>query len=86
MEKADLLKRPEWIRGRMSWDNGSYLSVKALLEKNRLNSVGVLAASANRGDCWKEGHVTFMIMGDICTRRAGTSGQRRTFQGGRGGL
>ena len=39
------------------------------MDRLRLNSVCVEAACPNKGECWNKGHVTFMILGDICTRR-----------------
>lgn len=33
-----------------------------------LNSVCVEASCPNKGECWKEKHITFMILGNICTR------------------
>ncbi len=39
------------------------------MDRLKLNSVCVEAACPNRGECWDKEHVTFMILGDICTRR-----------------
>jgi lipoic acid synthetase len=61
-------KRPPWIRGKLSWDP-KWEKVRALMDRLKLNSVCVEAACPNRGECWDKEHVTFMILGDICTRR-----------------
>ncbi|RKY41755.1 MAG: lipoyl synthase [Candidatus Makaraimicrobium thalassicum] len=61
------LSRPDWIRGRVSWDEG-FSEVRDLLRRLNLNSVCVEAACPNRGECWEARHVTFMVLGDVCTR------------------
>jgi len=62
-----MLERPEWIRARAAWDSDEG-GVRDLLRELRLHSVCVEAACPNRGECWASGHVTFLIMGDKCTR------------------
>ncbi|MFC1480446.1 lipoyl synthase, partial [Candidatus Omnitrophota bacterium] len=66
-KKRKVLARPKWIRGRVSWDK-SFGEVRDVLNGLNLNSVCVEAACPNRGECWQMRHVTFMIMGQICTR------------------
>ena len=61
------MTKPDWIRGRVSWSE-DLGKVRDLLQGLSLNSVCVSAACPNRGDCWKERHVTFLIMGNTCTR------------------
>jgi len=63
-----VIRRPEWIRGRISLDENSR-KVRDLLKELNLNSVCVDAACPNRGECWGKRHVTFMILGRNCTRR-----------------
>jgi lipoic acid synthetase len=43
--------------------------IKALLRKHKLHSVCEEASCPNLGECFSGGTATFMIMGDICTRR-----------------
>jgi len=62
-----LLKRPKWIRGRVSLDE-NFSKVQNLLKANNIKSVCVEATCPNKGECWQARHVTFMILGDICTR------------------
>jgi len=58
---------PKWIRAKVSDDDNSHY-VKEILHKKGLNSVCVSADCPNKGECWKKKHVTFMILGDVCTR------------------
>lgn len=64
---ARVLARPSWIRGRITRDEG-FDEVRLLLRELGLNSVCVEAACPNRSECWKARHVTFLILGDVCTR------------------
>ncbi len=59
--------KPTWIRGKISC-NEVYAKVRGLLSDLKLHSVCVSAACPNKGECWEARHVTFMILGDICTR------------------
>ncbi len=64
----ELPKKPDWIRVRM----GSSVRVDAIkqtLRKHKLSSVCEEASCPNIGECFSHGTATFMIMGDICTRR-----------------
>lgn len=63
----NILQKPSWIRGTVSWDE-NFKEIKGLTEKLNLNTVCVEAACPNRGECWQKRHVTFMILGDVCTR------------------
>jgi len=65
--KTKLLPRPKWIRGKVSWD-GDFNRTHDLIRELGLNSVCVEAACPNRSECWALRHVTFMILGDVCTR------------------
>jgi lipoic acid synthetase len=62
------LRKPEWIRIRLGNDPQTQ-KVKQLLRENRLHTVCEEAACPNLGECFGHGTATFMIMGDICTRR-----------------
>ena len=64
----DLPKKPDWIRVRMG-DAGRVGEIKEILRRHKLNSVCEEAACPNIGECFSGGTATFMIMGDICTRR-----------------
>ena len=61
------MKRPAWIRGKISWSN-SFEEVSGILKELNLNTVCSEAACPNRGECWEKKHATFMILGSTCTR------------------
>jgi lipoic acid synthetase len=63
--------RPEWLRIRLSTPQ-RYHEVKRLVGDLNLNTVCQEARCPNIYECWGEhGTATFMILGDICTRRCG---------------
>ncbi len=63
--------RPEWLRIRLSTP-ARYHQVKGLVERLKLNTVCQEARCPNIYECWGEhGTATFMILGDVCTRRCG---------------
>lgn len=61
-------RKPDWIRVEIP-TTPEVARVKALLRKHRLHSVCEEASCPNLGECFSGGTATFMIMGDICTRR-----------------
>lgn len=62
-------RRPEWIKIKLH-NTDEYREVKALVEGLKLNTVCEEARCPNIYECWgREKTATFMIMGDICTRR-----------------
>jgi lipoic acid synthetase len=63
------LKKPEWIRIRMERATGRLGTVRKLLRAGQLHTVCEEAACPNMGECFGRGVATFMILGDICTRR-----------------
>lgn len=62
------LRKPAWIRVR-SWATPEVARLKQILRANRLHTVCEEASCPNIGECFGKGTATFMIMGDICTRR-----------------
>jgi lipoic acid synthetase len=64
------LERPKWLRAPApSGDN--YRELKELIERLRLHTVCESAACPNVGECWNQRTATFMMLGNICTRRCG---------------
>ena len=61
-------RKPDWIRVKLS-DSTAVRAVKEKLRANRLHTVCEEAACPNLSECFAGGTATFMIMGDICTRR-----------------
>ena len=64
----DMLRKPDWIRVRIG-NNPEVDRIKKLLRKNSLSTVCEEANCPNLSECFSGGTATFMIMGDICTRR-----------------
>lgn len=63
-----LPRKPEWIRARAP-TAPEVLALKALIREHNLHTVCEEAACPNLGECFAHGTATFMIMGDLCTRR-----------------
>ncbi len=61
-------RKPEWIRMKVP-DSARYQEIKRVLRENNLHSVCEEASCPNIGECFSSGTATFMILGDICTRR-----------------
>ncbi|HCI52028.1 MAG TPA: lipoyl synthase [Gallionella sp.] len=62
------LRKPEWIRVKTASGTG-YNDVKKLLREHSLVTVCEEASCPNIGECFSKGTATFMILGDVCTRR-----------------
>jgi len=62
------LRKPKWIRARFT-GTPEVLNLKSILRRKGLHTVCEEAACPNLGECFGNGTATFMIMGDICTRR-----------------
>ncbi len=65
---VELPAKPDWIRVRMPV-SPEISRIKGLLRKHKLASVCEEAQCPNLGECFSGGTATFMIMGEICTRR-----------------
>ncbi len=63
-----MLRKPDWIRVRVP-ATPKIDEVKKKLRKHGLHTVCEEASCPNLGECFGGGTATFMIMGDICTRR-----------------
>lgn len=64
----DPLRKPDWIRVRIS-SSPNVMRIKELLRSKNLHTVCEEASCPNLNECFGGGTATFMIMGDICTRR-----------------
>jgi lipoic acid synthetase len=65
---ATPLRKPEWIRIKLL-ASPEIERLKQTLRTNNLHTVCEEAACPNLGECFSHGTATFMIMGDLCTRR-----------------
>ena len=63
------LKKPAWIRVKAAAPGSRFHDVKKILREARLHTVCEEASCPNIGECFGKGTATFMILGDICTRR-----------------
>ncbi|MEH6528326.1 MAG: lipoyl synthase, partial [Porticoccus sp.] len=64
----DIQRKPDWMRIRIS-SSPKVQEIKDILRKNKLATVCEEAACPNLSECFSHGTATFMIMGEICTRR-----------------
>lgn len=67
-EPSQFLRKPKWIRAEFTGTR-EVQRLKSVLRENKLHTVCEEANCPNLGECFKSGTATFMIMGDICTRR-----------------
>ncbi|WP_427500919.1 lipoyl synthase [Methylomonas sp. MED-D] len=65
---GEVLRKPDWIRVKLPASD-QVNRIKQTLRANRLHTVCEEAACPNLGECFSHGTATFMIMGDLCTRR-----------------
>jgi len=65
---AETLRKPDWIRVRAG-GSPRFFEIKRILREHHLHTVCEEASCPNIGECFGKGTATFMIMGDICTRR-----------------
>ena len=63
------LPKPAWIRVRAPSAGSRFGEIKQILRSQRLHTVCEEASCPNIGECFGKGTATFMILGDICTRR-----------------
>jgi lipoic acid synthetase len=67
---APKLARPEWLRAPAPVGD-NYRELKNLITSLNLHTVCESAACPNIGECWNRRTATFMILGNVCTRRCG---------------
>jgi lipoyl synthase len=63
------LAKPDWIRVRAPSANSRFAEIKSLLREGGLHTVCEEASCPNIGECFGKGTATFMVLGDLCTRR-----------------
>src|ERR1700752_4055748 len=63
------LPKPPWIRVRAASANSRFGEIKRILREQKLHTVCEEASCPNIAECFGKGTATFMILGDICTRR-----------------
>ncbi len=65
---VERLKKPDWIRVRIG-NTQRFQEIKQILREHDLHTVCEEASCPNIGECFGKGTATFMILGDLCTRR-----------------
>ena len=63
------LPKPAWIRVQAPAPHSRFHEIKQILRAQKLHTVCEEASCPNIGECFGKGTATFMILGDICTRR-----------------
>src|SRR5215468_615861 len=63
-------KKPEWLKARAPMGE-SYHALKRLARSLGLHTVCESAQCPNIGECWNHRTATFMLLGNLCTRRCG---------------
>jgi lipoyl synthase len=67
---APKLDRPKWLRAPAPAGE-NYRDLRRLIDSLRLHTVCESAACPNVGECWNQRTATFMMLGNVCTRRCG---------------
>jgi len=70
MDHRDVTRLPDWIR-KERINLRELHDMKVMLREQRLHTVCESAMCPNRGECFKKGTATFLLLGDICTRNCG---------------
>jgi lipoic acid synthetase len=65
---VERLKKPDWIRVKAG-SSQRFSDIKKILREHALHTVCEEASCPNIGECFGKGTATFMILGDLCTRR-----------------
>lgn len=68
VESHQPIRKPDWVRIKLG-NQGEINRIRALLRSQALHTVCEEAACPNLSECFSSGTATFMILGDICTRR-----------------
>jgi lipoic acid synthetase len=66
---GEKLPKPGWIRVQAPGPDSRFHEIKRILREQKLHTVCEEASCPNVGECFGKGTATFMILGDICTRR-----------------
>ena len=67
---AERLARPPWLKARLPAGE-NYQDLKRIMRELDLHTVCESARCPNLGECWNHRTATFMILGELCTRRCG---------------
>jgi lipoic acid synthetase len=70
MSEVKQRRKPKWMKSPLPTGK-KYIQVKDIVRQNKLHTICTSGNCPNMGECWSAGTATFMILGDICTRRCG---------------
>ncbi|OQX77859.1 MAG: lipoyl synthase [Bacteroidetes bacterium 4484_249] len=62
-----LIRKPAWLKTKLPIGK-KYLSIREIVDKNKLHTICTSGHCPNMADCWGRGTATLMILGDVCTR------------------
>lgn len=68
-ERDETLRKPEWMKIKLPSSSERIDEIKQTMRDHGLHSVCEEASCPNLAECFNHGTATFMILGDICTRR-----------------
>ncbi|HMO01941.1 MAG TPA: lipoyl synthase [Oligoflexia bacterium] len=68
IDETGRLVKPEWLKAKAP-GSPEYMQTRDIVKSLRLHTVCEEARCPNIGECWSHSTATFMIMGDLCTRR-----------------
>lgn len=63
-----MLRKPDWLKIKIE-NTENFAFVKKIVAENQLHTICSSGKCPNQCECWSRGSATFMIMGDICTRK-----------------
>ncbi len=69
-EKPSGRRKPSWLRVKLPIGE-KYKNVRRLVDTHKLHTICQSGNCPNMGECWGAGTATFMILGNVCTRRCG---------------
>jgi lipoic acid synthetase len=70
MAKRNASRRPPWLKIKLSTE-GEFRKLRSMVGELQLTTVCTEARCPNIYECWNAGTATFMILGEVCTRRCG---------------
>jgi len=67
-EAETAAKKPAWLKVKLP-SHQNFFQVRDILKKHQLHTICQSAKCPNIAECWEQKTATFLILGDICTRR-----------------
>ncbi|MFT7073397.1 MAG: lipoic acid synthetase [Patiriisocius sp.] len=62
-----MLKKPDWLRVKLPMGK-EYKEVRQIVSEHKLHTICESGSCPNMGECWGNGTVAFMILGNTCKR------------------